>query len=73
MKLRIIVHPKSRKPRVEKDADGKFHVYVNQMPEKGKANQAVIEALAEYLQTSKSKISIIAGFKSRRKSIEILR
>ena len=73
MKLKIVVHPRSKNPGVEKDSTGKFHVYVKQAPEKGKANRAVVDALAKYFKISKSQIIIISGFKSGKKLIEILK
>jgi uncharacterized protein YggU (UPF0235/DUF167 family) len=70
MKITIIAHPNSKRPRVEKDLFGGLHIYVNQPPLEGKANKAVIESLAEYLKISKSKINLIRGIKSKMKTFE---
>lgn len=48
-----------------------FKVKVNAPPEKGKANKAVIELLSKYFGVKKSQITIIAGEKSRTKTISI--
>lgn len=72
MKLEVMVHPNSKNPRVEKDLTGMLHVYVNAPPLEGKANQAVIESLANFLNTKKSKIILLKGAKSKRKVVEIL-
>jgi uncharacterized protein YggU (UPF0235/DUF167 family) len=71
MKLTVFAHPNSKKPRVEKDLFGSLHVYVNQPPLEGKANRAVIEALAGYLKIAKSKISLVRGEKSKQKTFAI--
>lgn len=71
MIITIIVHPNSKKPRVEKDLFGGLHVYVNQPPLEGKANKAVIESLAEHFKVSKSRVTLIRGEKSKLKTFEV--
>lgn len=71
MKIPVIVHPNSKKPRIEKDLLGTLHVYVNQPPLAGKANQATTYALAEHFRTSKSNVQLISGEKSKYKTFEI--
>jgi len=70
MLITVTAHPNSKKPRVEKDLFGGLHVYVNQPPLEGKANQAVIQSLAEYFKVSKSKIKLVRGSKSKMKTFE---
>jgi len=71
MNLKIIAHPNSKKPRVEKDLFGQLHVYVNQPPLEGKANKAVIESLAEYFKVSKSSVVLARGEKTKLKEFLI--
>lgn len=71
MKLGVIVHPNSKKPRVEKDLLGETHVYVSAPPLEGKANKEVIESLSKYFGTSKGKIILVRGNKSKIKVFEI--
>lgn len=71
MKLSIIVHPNSKKERIEKDLLGDLHVYVDKPPLEGKANKATIEALAEYFKTGKANVKLISGAKSKHKLFEI--
>ncbi len=71
MKLEIIVHPNSRRPRIDKDLLGTLHVYVSQPPLEGRANEAVLEALAEYFGVRRSKVSLLRGEKSKIKLCEI--
>ncbi len=71
MKLEVIVHPNSKKEKVEKDLLGTLHVYVHEPPLEGKANRATISSLADYFNISKSNINLISGVKSKYKSFEI--
>ncbi len=67
MKITIFAHPNSKKPRVEKDLLGGLNVYVKEPPLEGRANEAVILALAEYLKVKKYQISLLSGYKSKQK------
>lgn len=71
MKISVVVHPNSKRDRVEKDLLETLHVYVNQPPLEGKANKATISALADYFKISKSKVNLISGPKSKYKIFEI--
>lgn len=71
MKISVIVHPNSKKPRIEKDLLEELHVWVKESPLEGKANQATILALADYFKTSKSKVNLVSGAKSKQKLFEI--
>jgi uncharacterized protein len=71
VKISIIAHPNSKKPRIEKDLLDTLHIYVNAPPLEGKANMAAIEALAEYFNVKKSYVRLISGAKSKTKIFEI--
>jgi uncharacterized protein YggU (UPF0235/DUF167 family) len=71
VKLSIIAHPNSNKPRIEKDLLGMLHVYVNEPPLEGKANHAVRETLADYFKVNKSSVLMVSGEKSKNKVFEI--
>ncbi|OGK17960.1 hypothetical protein A3G67_04750 [Candidatus Roizmanbacteria bacterium RIFCSPLOWO2_12_FULL_40_12] len=71
MKISAIVHPNSKRPRIEKDLLETLHIYVNQPPLEGKANSAVITALAKYFKIRHSAIRLISGAKSKNKLFEI--
>ena len=73
MKISVIAHPNSRKPRIEKDLLENLHVYVSQPPLEGKANKAVIEALAEYFKVKKNCVRLLSGEKSKHKVFEIIK
>ena len=58
---------------VEIGADGEewLKARVTAVPEKGKANKALIELLAKSLRVPKSSISVISGDTSRKKILQI--
>ena len=72
MKFEIIVHPNNKNPRIEKDLTEMIHVYVAEPPLEGKANRAVIKALADYFKTKPNKVFIASGAKSKIKTIEVI-
>lgn len=71
MRVNVIVHPNSRKERVEKDIMGQINVYVAAPPVEGRANAAAIKALSEYFKVKKNAITLLSGQKSRLKLFEI--
>jgi len=71
MKIFVKVKPRAREERVQKIGGINFEVWVRELPEKGKANRAVIKSLADYFKVSQSSIKIISGSTSRLKIIEI--
>lgn len=50
---------------------GSLKVKVTSPPEKGKANEEVVELLAERFHVKKSDITILSGLKSRKKVAEV--
>lgn len=73
MKVSIVAHPNSKRPKVEKDLLETLHVYVSQPPLEGKANRAVIEALSEYFKVKRNCVKLLSGEKSKIKLFEIIR
>lgn len=73
MRISVIAHPNAKKPRIEKDLLETMHVYVHEPPLDGKANRAVIEALAHYFQTKRGNIMLVLGEKSKNKVFEVIR
>jgi len=51
--------------------DGTWKVRIAAAPEKGKANTALCEFLAEYLGVARSRITIVSGATSRRKRVKV--
>jgi hypothetical protein len=48
-----------------------YKVWIKEIPEDGKANEAVIKALAKYFDTAKSNIELIKGATSSEKVFNI--
>jgi len=71
MKIFVKVKTGSKKEKVEKLDDNHFLVFVKERPQKGLANEAVVKVLAGYFKVGASRVSMISGFKSRQKIIEI--
>ncbi len=71
MKIIVKVKTKAKEEKVVEIGDNSFEVYVKQIPEKGKANTAVIKALAKHFKIPQANISIITGKTSRQKIITI--
>jgi len=73
MKIFVRVKTKAREEKVKKIDDINFTVSVKQAPEKGKANLAVVKALADYFDVNQSAVEIISGSTSKLKIINIIK
>ncbi len=69
--LSIRTQPGSSKNRIIGEYGGRLKLAVTAAPEKGKANKAVIELLADTLHINESSIQIISGESSRNKRLMI--
>jgi hypothetical protein len=69
-KLKTQIHPRSKKPRIEEVA-GIIHIYVAEVPVENKANNAAIKALAKFYNVAKTRVTLVAGQKSKHKTFEI--
>ena len=70
MKLSVRVIPKAKKEKVEHLFDNSYKVWVTAAPEKGKANKAVIAALAAHLGIKKNTLQLVTGATSKDKVLE---
>ncbi|MCL5011125.1 MAG: DUF167 domain-containing protein [Patescibacteria group bacterium] len=71
MKIKVQVKAKSKQEKVAGAGDSRFDVWVKEPAIDGKANQAVIKALASHFAVSRLNVKIISGFKSKQKIIEV--
>lgn len=71
MHKQVKVKPNSKKQVIDESADGSLTVYLKSPPVDGKANQELIELLAEKFEVPKSQIRIKSGLSSRTKLVEI--
>jgi len=70
-RLRLRVKPGARKTAIVGVHGGALKVAVAAAPEKGKANRAVVDLLAEALDLPSSAVTITAGEASQDKAVEI--
>ncbi len=73
LRISVTVKPNSRKESVEPEGGGSYVVRVNAPPIEGRANERVIELLAEALGIRKSAIELVAGHRGRKKVFQIRR
>ena len=71
MKIFVTAKPNSKTTNIEKIDETHFIVSVKEPPVQGRANSAVIKALAEHFSTAQSNIQLISGFSSKQKTFEI--
>ncbi len=71
MRIKVKVKPGSKREEVKELSPDYLEVRVSAPPEKGKANERVIELLAKHYGVRKSAVRIIRGETSREKLIEI--
>jgi len=72
MRIKVKVKPNAGRNELKKISEGFYEVRVSVPPEKGKANEKVIELLSKHLKVPKSKINLISGFTFKEKVFEIL-
>jgi hypothetical protein len=72
MKISVKVKPNARKNEVKQIDANNFVVSVTVPPVEGKANEKVVELLAEYFGKSKKCITILRGITGKIKIVEIL-
>ena len=70
-RLPVIVAPKASRNAVIGEYQGSIKIALTAAPTDGKANQALIEFLAEKLKLPKRNISILRGTTNKRKLVEI--
>jgi uncharacterized protein len=72
MDLRVKVIPKSSKTELAGYLpDGTWRIRIAAAPEKGKANRALCEFIAEHLGVAKSKVRIVSGETAHLKRIHV--
>ncbi len=72
MRIFVKAKPSAREEKVEKMDDLNYTVSVKEPPVKGKANEAIRNALAVYFKVGSSAVKIVAGYSSRNKIVEII-
>jgi hypothetical protein len=71
MKIFVKAKPLAKEEKIEKVDEVNFVVAVKEPPKDGKANKAIIKALAIYFNVAPSKINLVLGFSSKQKVFEV--
>lgn len=71
--MRVRVHPKARRERISGVLGDALKLELTAPPIDGKANEACIRFLAEFLRVPRSSVTIAAGLTSRNKVVRIAR
>lgn len=71
MRIKVKVKPGASKNEVKKVEENLYEVRTTVIPERGKANEKVIELLADFFDVPKSRIEILRGQTSREKEVEV--
>ncbi len=71
-RVTVRVTPRAKQNSVEgTGVDGIVRIRVTPPPEDGKANEAVVELLAEALAVPRSRVAIVRGHRARLKAVEV--
>ena len=72
MKISVYVKINTKKNAIEAVDTTHYIARLNAVPAQGKANNALIKLLAAHFDIARSRITIVSGFSSHTKIIEIL-
>lgn len=72
MKFFVKIKTKSANPGIEKIGESDFIVKVKELPTGGRANKAVVKALAEYFKVASWRVKIVGGIISKNKVVNII-
>ncbi|HID79549.1 MAG TPA: DUF167 domain-containing protein [Aquifex aeolicus] len=71
MLVKVKAKPRSKKEGVKQLSEDYYEVRVKAPPEKGKANERIVELLAQYFKVPKSSVKLIRGETSKEKLFEV--
>jgi uncharacterized protein YggU (UPF0235/DUF167 family) len=71
VRLDVVARPGARRPAVTLRPDGTLVVSVTAPPEQGKANAALVRAIAEALDVPPSSVTLVRGARGRQKVVEV--
>jgi uncharacterized protein len=69
--FQVKVHPRARKNAITGEVGDALKLALNAPPIEGRANEACIDFLAEFLNVPRSSVTIAAGESSRNKVIRV--
>jgi uncharacterized protein (TIGR00251 family) len=71
MRINVHVTPRARHANIDRTERTRFRVAVTAPPHDGRANEEVIDLLAEYFRVPRSRVRIVRGHTARHKIMEI--
>jgi uncharacterized protein (TIGR00251 family) len=71
LKIWVAVKPNSNKDEIQEIGDGTYLARVRARPREGKANAALVRALAIHFSVPNSAVKILRGETARRKLVQI--
>jgi uncharacterized protein (TIGR00251 family) len=71
VKVSLKISPRASRNQIKYLEDGTYKVFLTAAPVGGKANDSLIDLLAEYFDVAKSKIKIVRGLTNKNKIVEI--
>ncbi len=72
MKLTLLVKTGKKATKVTKTGEHEYTIQTSARPERGRANTAVLKALADHLGLPPSSLKIISGMTSKKKIVEVI-
>jgi uncharacterized protein (TIGR00251 family) len=72
MRIYVKVVPRSSRNVVERTGEGEYRVRLTAAPVQGKANEKLVETLADYFDVPKSLVVIRGGKTARTKIVDVL-
>ena len=67
----VRVQPRAKRNAIRPGAGGGLKVYVTAPPEDGRANEAVVEIIADWLGVKRRQVEILSGETNRNKVIRV--
>ena len=71
MVIQVKARPAAKEEKIIKISEKEFEVWVKEPPIQGRANLAIIKALADYFKVSPVAVRIVSGHTSRLKIITV--
>lgn len=71
VRVSVRVKPHAKVERVEPQPDGSLVVSVKEAPVEGKANEALVRAVAAHFGVPRSNVEIVRGGSARQKLLEV--
>ncbi len=71
VRFRVHVQPRASRAKVQGVHDGALKVAITAPPVDGEANAALVKLLSKHFGVARSAVSLVAGERSRNKTVEI--